>query len=240
MHYIILAAGKGTRLQPLTNLKPKCLFNLGAGITVIQRMVGLIQAYDEKANVIIVSGYMREAVKQNVSNFKRVKVIDNPFYACTNSVASLWFAKDFITEETVIINGDLVFDERIYPDLITRPISRPTVLIDSSIKTNGDYVVHISGEHVIVMGKQLTDYYGEYAGVTKIDKNTVPLFKSQVEYFLDNEMYDQWYENVFMQLIFDHDFHLYYEDVADYGWREIDSVNDLLRAKEINTKKMKC
>ena len=46
--------------------------------------------------------------------------------------------------------------------------------------------------------------------------------------------YNQWYEYVLVQLIFKNEFQLYYKDIADYDWTEVDCVSDLLHAKNIH------
>ena len=48
--------------------------------------------------------------------------------------------------------------------------------------------------------------------------------------------YDQWYENALVQMIFKNDFQLYYKDICDYDWTEVDCVSDLIHAKTIHMK----
>ena len=65
--YIILAAGKGRNLQPLTLKYPKTSFRLDEETTVLQRMVRSIRRYDRNAEIIVVVGYLAEAVKKELS-----------------------------------------------------------------------------------------------------------------------------------------------------------------------------
>ena len=51
---------------------------------------------------------------------------------------------------------------------------------------------------------------------------------------VETGMYDQWYENALVQMIFNEDFQLYYEDIRDYKWTEVDCVSDMLLAKQIH------
>lgn len=53
---------------------------------------------------------------------------------------------------------------------------------------------------------------------------------------IEDGFYDQWYENALVQLIFKNNFKLYYTDIASYDWTEVDSVNDLLHARQIHAK----
>ena len=94
MTYIFLIAGKGTRLHPLTLTYPKTLFKLYETTTVFERMVSLIQKYDQSARIIAVTGFEHKKIEALVKN---VEFIHNPFYAVTNSIASLWFAREYLS-----------------------------------------------------------------------------------------------------------------------------------------------
>lgn len=232
MRYIFLVAGKGSRLQPLTLKHPKSMFKLDNETTLIQRMVSLIKDYDEQADIIVVTGHMHQSIETALEG---VTFINNPFYEVTNSIASLWFAKEYLdADNVVLIDGDIVVSRELMKKVVCRPVSRATVLLDSSIRTDGDYNVQISGERVLVMSKQLDDYYGEYAGLTKLDHDSALMMKSKMEEMIDDGQYNQWYEDALVQMIFENDFNLYYEDICDYDWTEVDCVSDMQHAKNIH------
>ena len=232
MKYIFMVAGKGTRLQPLTLKHPKSMYKLDENTTLLQRMVRLIKKYDNNADIVIVTGHMHKAIEEQVSG---VRFVYNPFYEVTNSIASLWFAKDELdTDNVVLIDGDIVMSDNLIREVLCKPVDKPFVLVDSSIKTDGDYNVEISGDYVLVMSKDLDNYYGEYAGVTKLDHDSALQIREEMESMIEEGFYDQWYENVLVQLVFD--FKLCYIDISNYEWTEVDSVNDLLLAKRIHAK----
>ena len=234
MRYIFLVAGKGSRLQPLTLKHPKSMFRLDKDTTLIQRMVGLIQKLDAEADIIVVTGHMHRSIEKELSG---VQFVYNPFYEVTNSIASLWFAKDFlVADNVVLIDGDIVMSEALMRDIVCQPVEKPMVLLDSSIKTDGDYNVEVSGNRVLVMSKDLEEYHGEYAGITKLDKISAQLMKDEMEIMVEEGCYNQWYEDVLVQLIFKDDFRLYYRDICNYDWTEVDCVSDLLHAKNIHMK----
>lgn len=236
MKYIFLVAGKGSRLQPLTLKHPKSMYKLDKDTTVIKRMIGLIRKSDPEADIVVVTGHMHKSIENEVEG---VTFVYNPFYEVTNSIASLWFAKGHLdVDNVVLIDGDIVMSERLIREVVCQPVNRPTVLLDSSIKSDGDYNVEVSGECVLVMSKDLVSYYGEYAGVTKLDAKSARLMKEEMESMIEEGYYDQWYENVLVQLIFKTDFQLYYKDITDYEWTEVDCVNDLIHAKNIHLQEM--
>ena len=86
------------------------------------------------------------------------------------------------------------------------------------------------------MSKNLDSYSGEYAGLTKLDNVSAKLLKEEIENMVEEGYYDQWYENALVQMIFKNDFQLYYKDICDYDWTEVDCVSDLIHAKTIHMK----
>lgn len=232
MKYIFMVAGKGTRLQPLTLKHPKSMYKLDEQTTLLQRMVRLIKKHDDDADIVIVTGHMHKSIEEQLEG---VKFRYNPFYAVTNSIASLWFAEDELdADNIVLIDGDIVASEQLIREVICKPVSKPTVLVDSSIKIDGDYNVEVSGDQVLVMSKELDSFYGEYAGITKLDRRSAAMMRDEMNSMIEEGFYDQWYENALVQLIFKNDFRLYYTDISSYEWTEVDSVNDLLLAKRIH------
>lgn len=234
MKYIFMVAGKGSRLHPLTLTHPKSMFKLDNDTTLIQRMVGLIKKLDDQADIVIVTGHMHRSIEEQLEG---VTFVYNPFYEITNSIASLWFAREHLNADNIVlIDGDIVMSEKLMREVVCLPVDRPYVLVDSSIKTDGDYNVQVSEDNVLVMSKQLDSYYGEYAGITKLTRESAALMRQELENMIEEGSYDQWFENALVQLIFKNDFKLYYIDIKNYDWTEVDSVNDLLHAKNIHTK----
>lgn len=234
MKYIFMVAGKGSRLQPLTFQSPKSMFKLDKKTTVIKRMVDLIKKHDKEADIVVVTGHMHKSIEAELEG---VTFINNPFYEVTNSIASLWFARNHLdAENIVLIDGDIVMSDELVRDVVCMPTDRAMVLLDSSIKNNGDYNVEISDENVLVMSKDLDSYFGEYAGITKLDRTSALRMREEMDLMVEEGYYDQWYENALVQLIFKEDFKLFYKDICDYDWTEVDCVSDLIHAKNIHVK----
>ena len=127
MKYIFLVAGKGSRLQPLTLNHPKSMFRLDSQTTLIQRMIGLIRKYDSKADIVVVTGHMHRSIENAIEG---VTIVYNPFYAVTNSIASLWFAREHLdSDNLVLIDGDIVMSDELIRDIVCVPTSTPTVLL---------------------------------------------------------------------------------------------------------------
>lgn len=232
MTYLFLVAGKGTRLHPLTLTYPKCLYMLDESTTVLHRMVKLIRKYDPSSRIVLITGFMDQTIAKTITE---VTCVHNPFYRITNSIVSLWFAKDYMDDDNItIINGDTVLSEQAVKDILCTKTERPTILLDSSIKEDGDYNVQVEKDQVVVMSKNLNHYYGEYAGVTKCDARTASALKATMEEMMREEQFDAWYEDIVVRMIFRNNYSFYFQDLCNYEWTEVDSVDDLIKAKKIH------
>lgn len=234
MTYIILSAGKGVKLQPLTLNHPKSLYKLDDNTTILQRLVRMIRRYDVTAEIVVVVGYMYKQIQRELED-DNVTFVHNPFYSVTGSMGSLWFAKKYLQCENVtIINGDVVASDNLLKDVICQHTDYPYVLLDSSRKDANKYNVQVQNDMVCVMSKNLTDYMGNYASIIKLDAVSSRFLLEQLNQMVNEEMYVLFYEDALVQMIFEKNFELYYKDIREYEWTEVDTVDDLLKAREIN------
>lgn len=237
--YIILSAGKGVKLQPLTLNHPKSLYKLDDKTTILQRLVRMIRKYDTGAEIVVVVGYMYKQIQKELED-DNVKFVLNPFYSATGSMGSLWFAKDYLQRENVtIINGDIVASDKLMQEVICQYTDYPTVLLDSTHKDANKYNVQVQGELVCVMSKNLTEYVGNYASIVKLDAVTSRFLQEQLDQMVNEEMYNLFFEDALVQMIFQKNFELYYKDIKDYKWTEVDCVDDLLKARQIQAESEK-
>lgn len=231
MNYIILAAGKGTRLHPYTRNYPKSMLKLANGKTVLQRTIDCINKFDRSANITTVVGFNKNEICNNITG---CNFIENPFWNITNSIASLWFAQDLLKEDLTIINADIVFSEELWETVINTNIDA-FVCLDSSIKSNGDYNVQTLDDKVIVMSKDLNQYFGEYAGVTKLNKENANILRKEIIKMVNDGFYNEWYENAVVQTILNNQMTVKYIDIKDYQWAELDTINDLFLSRKITS-----
>jgi choline kinase len=234
MTYIILAAGKGNNLQPLTLKYAKTSYKLDEDTTVLQRMIRSIRRADKNAEIVVVVGYKAEEIRKELDG-ENVVFVMNPFYEVTNSISSVWFARDYLERENVaIVHGDVVFSDEIVNAYLTVPTDQPYVLVDSSYVCPGAYNAVIQGDQVLVMSKKLEHFTAKYCCMTKLDPVSSRLLKEEIDSMINGNMYDQYFEDSLVQMIMFHDFQLFCEDIAGKKWAEVDTVDDLLTAQEIH------
>ncbi len=83
------------------------------------------------------------------------------------------------------------------------------------------------------MSKELTVFSGEYAGITKLSRDSAVKLKHKIETMIANEQIDEWYENALVHMVLNGDFVLNFFDVPQFRWTEVDTVDDWLSAKKI-------
>lgn len=238
MDYIILAAGVGSRLHPYTKTFPKSLIKVGNGITAIKRTVSMIKELDKNARVVLVLGYMKNDIIKELEGLNVDEVVFNPFYKITNSIASLWFAKDIIKGDAIIMNGDVVLEQRLFLQLIADE-GESFVVYDSSMRTDIDYAVQLTNDgHISVMGKNLKKNNGEYVGIIKLSKDSIDKLMEEIGNIIE-ENNDTWYETALVQMILTKDFRIKGRDISMYSWTELDSIDDVFLAREICAKDSK-
>ena len=232
--YIILAAGKGASLRPLTLKYAKTSYRLDESTTVLQRMVRSIRGADRDAEVVVVVGHRAGDVRAELDGLN-CRFVANPFYEVTNSITSLWFARDYLERENVaIVHGDAVFCDELVRDVLTVPTDRPYVLVDASCVRPGAYNAVVRDGRVLVMSRRLERFDAKYCCMAKLDPVTSRLLKQEVDDMVNGNMYDQYMEDALVQMVMFHDLELGAVDVAGREWAEVDELEDLLAAQEIH------
>jgi choline kinase len=115
MRGIILAAGKGSRLNGTTGSKPKCLLSVG-GKTLIERQIDTFRRVGIE-DIAVVIGCQAEAVRRTCG--QRITYIENARFAQTNSLYSLWLARPLLYDGFVVMNCDVLFHPQLLSDLVT-------------------------------------------------------------------------------------------------------------------------
>ena len=237
--YIILAAGKGRALEPLTLNYSKTSYRLDENTTMLQRMVRTIRLFDKNAEIVVVLGHQAEAIRGELSE-ENVKFVMNPFYAVTNSIASVWFARSYLERENVtIVHADAVFSHSIIQEHLVQPTDHPYVLVDSSCHKPGTYNAVVQDGRVLVMSKQLENFNAKYCCMTKLDPVSSRLLKQEIDSMIQGGMHDLYFEDCLVQMIMFHGWHLACEDIAGHQWAEVDCVDDLLLAQKIHQETQK-
>ena len=137
MRALLLAAGRGTRISRHLNGNPKCTVDIGNGIALIEYTISQLKKHGIY-EIALVTGYRHEVI-ENMLRDSGVKFFFNPFYDVTNSLASAWFAKDYLKNDDILImNADVFCEEKLYDEMLEVKLS-PVLFYDTSRINEADY-----------------------------------------------------------------------------------------------------
>jgi len=222
MKAIIMAAGIGKRLHALNINKPKCLITIGSK-TLIRRSVDLLVSKGI-SDITVIVGYKSDLIRNELNN--DVAYYENPDFQTNNSIKSLWYAKDLLEDDVLLLNGDLYYEQGILDYAINQ--TNPVVMLaDSTRIDNADYRFGFSGNQINRYGKHLTNHEtdGEYVGIVRIDKCFIKKFKQTLEEMITSGKSNIWWEDVLYSFI-KKKIPIHYFDVAGTFWSEVDTLQD--------------
>jgi choline kinase len=238
---IVLAAGGGTRLRPLTDDLPKTLLPVtDDGRSILELAVANLREVDV-TDIAVVTGHAAHAIEEIAPTLEgrygvELHLRDNDRYAEWNNAYSVWLVRDVFAEGALLVNGDTVHPADVERRLLDARGQAPLLLAVDDDKTLGDeeMKVHLEGGRMTRITKQMdpATAQGEYIGVTLIEADVA------------DDLADA------LQATYERDPGLYYEDgyqeLADRGgeihavpigvgvaWVEVDDHADLARARQV-------
>lgn len=236
MQAIILAAGMGKRLKELTQDNTKCMVKVN-GVTLIDRMLHQLDFY-HLSRIIIVVGYKGDKLIDYISTLDihtPIVYLYNPIYDKTNNIYSLALAKKHLCEEdTVLLESDLIFEQRVLDAIIDDP--RDTLALVDKYESwmDGTCVKldHNDQIEAFVPGKkfkfeEIKDYY-KTVNIYKFSKHFsethyVPFLEAYTKALGDNEYYEQ----VLRVITMLDDPEITAKRLDGQLWYEIDDIQDL-------------
>lgn len=173
MKIIILAAGKGERLFPLTKNTPKPLIDLGNGETLLERQLQYISKSNVIDEVIIVIGYLHEQIESKLKSYKtelKIKTVYNPFYEISNNLITLWLSKYAMNEDFLIANGDNIIASDVIRDLVNKTNEGIYVTICYRDKySEEDMKVNLDpNKKILRVSKEIKNGDAESVGLVKV------------------------------------------------------------------------
>ena len=225
MKAILLAAGRGTRISRMVEAVPKSTLPIN-GVPLIRHTVKLLSSVG--IDCIVCVGYQREKIYEALEGLD-VTYCDNPFFDVTNSIASLWFAKEYLDDDMIILNADVYFSSEILKLILDNP-NDVVMAIDKNKVEVGDYFFTTTDNGCITAyGKELPleKRTCEYVGICKITKSFIPTFIKQMNLLIMNGEHGLWWENVLYSLTDERN--IYTVDVGGRFWSEIDYFDDYER-----------
>jgi len=239
---IILAAGQGKRLLPLTKALPKTMLKVG-GIPIINHILNSINL-NLINEILIAVGHKKKIVMNYLKNdFKGIpiKYVDNPQHTETNSLYSLWLARNFLKEKIAIINADTLFHKKILENLInsryeaalaiddTIPMPLPDEAMKATIKNK-----KIEDVSKTILPEKTN---GDAIGIYKFSGKSLKVLINELDNLVSNSETKQLFTYAVRNILNKVD--IFSVSTEGRSWIEIDDQNDLNMAQSLIKKILK-
>jgi choline kinase len=236
MKVIILSAGQGTRLLPLTAKIPKCLLEIH-GKTILEWQIGELQkcGIDQ---ITVVTGYGAEKVDDLIQQRyegQKIKTHYNPDYATTDNLVSCWKARKEMNEDFILLNGDTLFEAAVVRTLLASPVNPVTVTINHAESYDADDMkVSLANTRLVNISKEIPadKVHGESIGMILFRGDGPKIFRQGLEKALnDTTIVCRWYLSVIDAIAQEET--VLTCSIKGLQWCEVDYVVDLKKAGRV-------
>lgn len=234
---IILAAGRGRRLDPLTSDAPKTLLPV-AGKCFLERALISFQENDLN-NITLVTGYLKNRIEDFIADkfsHSNIVCVDNEFFETTNTAASLFVALQKMKGPFYLLDGDLLFDNGLL-DRLKNDDHENVMIVDTDINKLDEEAMKVASDHagkILGLGKQIPvkEAAGEFIGLAKFSGTWCDLLKKEMIQIMEQGTLDNlYYEDVISGLLLNGP-PIHILPANNGQWAEVDTVEEYRRVNE--------
>lgn len=233
MKAVILAAGIGSRLQPITYNNPKCLTKI-YGTSLLERQIQSLES-NAVTDVYIVTGYRMDAINSLQLNrkYKKIKIhlVENKNYEMTNNMYSLYLVSKYLKGEAFILcNGDIIFENSIVKELIQSEFD-DLVAVEQGLFLEESMKIQLNEQNLIIdISKNIgeTHSFGCSADLYKFSKLSSEILFTEIEKIIEDEKnLKDWTEVALQRLFRQKRLFMKPHLINGHKWVEIDNYEDL-------------
>jgi phosphoenolpyruvate phosphomutase len=210
----------------LTESAPKCLAELQYGETILGRQLRLLTGVGI-CDIVITTGYCDDALREYAlqhNHDANLTFVNNPEYAVTNYMYSIWLACEHLDDDILLLHGDLVFEPQVLSSVLSYPYS--CVVTQSSLPlSEKDFKAEIIGGRVKRIGVDVWNNAVACQPLYKLTRADWSMWRSEIERFVADDNIKVYAENAFNEVSDNINLHQY--DVGVLLCREIDTADDL-------------
>ena len=229
MKAIILAAGKGTRLDGAA-VKPKCLVEVG-GATLLHRQIETLHTANIK-QIVVVVGFGGESIREECGS--TVEFVENKDFATTSSLYSLWLAREHLSDGFVVLNSDVLFHPQLLANLLDSSIDDALLISKTEHQASplGEEEMKVKLEDglVVDISKEMDplEADGENVGIVKFSAAGAKVLVGYMNVLIANGGLKDWAPRAFRAFAQNHP--LLALSTDGLPWIEIDFPEDYQRA----------
>ncbi|NOY41675.1 MAG: phosphocholine cytidylyltransferase family protein [Planctomycetes bacterium] len=239
---LLLAAGTGSRLQPLTDESPKCLTEIN-GTTILERLVRGLQLWEFERLVVVVGhldGCLRDYLDNLVSGLDclgsglTIEYVSSAKYRTTNNIYSLWAARQVIQEPFLLLECDLIFDDA----LLGKMLVPDRIAVSHILPWMNGTTVSLDRFHQVIRF-----HMGKDQPPSRLTHKTVNMYSfsrtswqrvtRRLEQYISAGRVNGYYEAVFAEMVAEGDLSFEAVFFDNECWYEIDTLDDLHEAERL-------
>jgi choline kinase len=232
---LLLAAGTGSRLYPLTKDVPKCL-TLVNEKSILERLITNLKQQGFKRLVIVI-GYKKECIVDFLGSQTEdlsIEYIYNPFYKTTNNIYSLWMARNTIKDSFVLLESDLVLetpllDKMMYPDRMA-VAKMHSGLNGTTVSVNNQNMVT---QFQTGTTETYTDIRYKTVNIYSFSQASWSEIAKKLNHYISEGNVHSYYEIVFSKMVQEKSVCFEAVSFDEKPWYEIDTINDLAKAEKL-------
>jgi choline kinase len=225
---VILAAGRGHRLHEVIGDRPKCLARIG-GRTLLEHQIRSLRACGIEA-ITVVAGFAADDVRRACG--PAIDLVVNTEHASTNSLYSLWLARDLLAQGFVVLNCDVLFHDQLLWDLLTARDEDALLMAATrgAVYSDEEMKIRVRAGCVAAIAKTLdpADADGENVGIAKFGVAGAKLLVEQIGETLAGGGVRECLPRAFAAFAMRRPLHVV--ETRGYPWTEIDFPEDYWRA----------
>jgi choline kinase len=180
-------------------------------------------------DICVITGYKAGLIERELP--MGVRSLHNAFYSVTNSIASLWLAREQLTEDTLLMNADLCFEPRVLDVALGQ--DQPVAMLSDCLRIKtADFRFRTRGDCIVEAGKHLNDQDTncEYVGIVRLDRSFIEVFRQRLESMIKRGCFSDWWESVLYSFLDENqDVDIKCADVRGALWTEVDDARDYAR-----------
>ena len=239
MKALILAAGFGKRLQPITNTIPKSMVEVNGTPLLINALNNLTSLGIKDIGIVV--GHMADYIKEHIGieyNGAKISYYENPRYLETNNVVSLYKASNFCDDDMLMLECDIYYHNDLIKSLLNGQGDCSILVSPFNPQTMDGSVIRVENDKALelILGKWQRDDF-DYSSTRKtvnmyrFTKDFAQKYISLIKWYVENMGEQSYYEKVLGSMLYLKEIDARIVEVPENTWCEIDDADDLARAR---------